>query len=175
MTMAKELVSCYTAPILVLALGRAGAGDEGLGSALLAQLIEHYRHAGGFVEFVDGGNAGLDLLRCFDGRQVVVVLDALSDGGQPGSVSVLQGNEVLRYVNGNSAAAHPGDAREILSTAAFLGDLPEHFYVVGVRPANLHHGSVLSVPARQSLQTATLQAEQIVDRWLVELAEPIHA
>lgn len=173
--MAKELFKGYTAPILVLALGQAGAGDEGLGSALLAQLMEHYRYAGGFVEFIDGGNAGLDLLRCLDQRQVVIVLDALSNGGRPGSVSVLRDTEVLRYVNGNSDVVHPGDAHELLSTAAFLGELPEHFYVVGVQPANLHHGCVLSGPVRGALQAAAQEAERIVDRWLVELAEPIRA
>ncbi len=164
----------YKAPILVLALGEAGCGDEGCGPELLKELTGRYRYAGGFVEFVDGGTQGVELLRCFTGRQIVVVLDALSGGRAPGAVSVLQDAEVLRYANGNSHVVHPGDAHELLSTAAFLGDLPQHFYVVGVEPSDLHHGDT-SDEMRKGLESATAQAQEIIDRWLVELSEPAYA
>ena len=165
----------YKAPILVLALGNRDAGDEALGSALLQDLAQRYRYAGGFIEFIDGGTAGLELLFCFAGRQIIVILDALSGVGQPGAVSALEGAEVLRYVNGDSPAVHPGDAHELLSTAAFLGDLPDHFYVVGVQPGNLHQGTDFSDPVRSALQTAAGEAQRIIDSWLVELAEPVYA
>jgi Ni,Fe-hydrogenase maturation factor len=79
---------------------------------------------------------------------------------------------VLRYANGNSAATHPGDAHELLSTAAFLGELPEHFYIVGVDPA-CKNG--ISEAPQQELQSAIEQTQEIIDRWLVELSEPVTA
>ncbi len=167
--------AAYTAPILVLALGKTGCGDEACGPALLKELTDRYRYAGGFVEFIDGGTEGVELLSCFAGRQIVVILDALSGGRPPGAVSVLADAEVLRYANGNSDVVHPGDAHELLSTAAFLGDLPKHFYVVGVQPSDLHQGDALSGAMRQGLPTATLQAQELIDRWLVELSEPVPA
>jgi hydrogenase maturation protease len=176
LTMTKEsLAGGYTAPILVLALGAAGRGDEGLGPALLKELAERYRYAGGFVEFTDGGVEGLQLLKCFARREVVVILDALCGGRQPGEVAVLEGAEVLRYANGNSAVAHAGDAHELVSTAAFLNDLPEHFYVVGIEPGHVHQGPVLSSAVSKALQSAAIEAQAIIDRWLVELAEPAYA
>lgn len=165
----------YTAPILVIGLGSNPSGDEGLGSVLLSQLEEQYRYVGGFVEFVDGGTRGLDLLGRIADRQAIVVLDALSMGAKPGTVSVLEGTEVLRYATGNSACVHPGDAHELLATAAFLGDLPAHFYVVGVQPDNLHEGVQLSNQVQKSLGKAVAQAQKIIDGWLVELAEPVQA
>jgi hydrogenase maturation protease len=165
----------YTAPILVLGLGNAPSGDDGLGTILLEEVAKQYRYAGGFVEFVNGGTQGLDLLGQIAGRQAIVVLDALATGSRPGTVSVLEGSEVLRYATGDSAAVHPGDAHELLATAAFLGDLPEHFYVVGVQPGDLHQGADLSRPVRKSLQQAVAQAQKIIDGWLVELAEPVEA
>jgi hydrogenase maturation protease len=176
LTMAKELlVDSYTAPILVLALGAADRGDEAFGLALLNELAECYRYAGGFVEFMDGGVEGLQLLSSFAGREVVVILDALSGGRQPGEVTVLEGAEVLRYANGNSAVTHPGDAHEIVSTAAFLGDLPPHVYVVGIEPGDVHQGPALSSAVRKGLQPAATQAQDIIDQWLVQLAEPVSA
>jgi len=165
----------YTAPILVLGLGNTPAGDDGLGRVLLDELAKQYRYAGGFVEFVNGGTKGLDLLGQIAGRQAIVVLDALATGSKPGTVSVLEGTEVLRYATGDSAAVHPGDAHELLATAAFLGDLPEHFYVVGMQPGDLHQGEVLSRAVQKSLQLAVAQAQKIIDGWLVELAEPMQA
>ena len=165
----------YTAPILVLGLGNAPSGDDGLGTILLEEVAKQYRYAGGFVEFVNGGTQGLDLLGQIAGRQAIVVLDALATGSRPGTVSVLEGSEVLRYATGDSAAVHPGDAHELLATAAFLCDLPEHFYVVGVQPGDLHQGADLSRPVRKSLQQAVAQAQKIIDGWLVELAEPVEA
>ena len=82
--------------------------------------------------------------------------------------------EVLRYANGNADVVHPGDAHELLSTAAFLGDLPQHFYVVGVEPSDVHHGDT-SGEMRKGLESATVQAQEIIDRWLVELSEPAYA
>jgi hydrogenase maturation protease len=176
MTMAKKSqLDSYTAPILVLSLGESGCGDEAFGPALLQELTQRYRYAGGFVEFVNGGSEGVELLRCFAGRHIVVVLDALSAGREPGTVATLEDAEVLRYVNGNSDIAHPGDVHELLSTAAFLGELPQHFYVVGVQPSDLHQGNVLSSEVGSALQSATIQAQEIIDRWLVELSEPMYA
>ncbi|MGC2193482.1 MAG: hydrogenase maturation protease [Terriglobales bacterium] len=165
----------YTAPILVLGLGSTPAGDDGLGPILLDELAKRYRYAGGFVEFVDGGTQGLDLLGHIAGRQAIVVLDAVSTGSKPGTVAVLEGSEVLRYATGDSACVHPGDAHELLATAAFLGDLPDHFYVVGVQPGDLHQGAALSSQVQKSLQLAVAQAQKIIDGWLVELAEPVQA
>src|SRR5579864_244337 len=174
--MSQSSAAChYTAPILVLALGEPTCGDEGLGPTLLKELQSRYRYAGGFVEFLECGTRGLDLLGSLIGRQAVVVLDALASGKEPGAVSVLEGSEVLRYATDSSAVVHPGDAHEFLSTAAFLGDLPDHFYVVGVRPGDLHQGAALSKAVRKGLPVAAIQAQEIIDHWLVELAEPVEA
>jgi len=167
--------TAYTAPILVLGLGNPKCGDAGLGSIVLDELAQCYRYAGGFIEFVHGGTAGLELLDRFPGRQAIVVLDALASGAAAGAVSVLEGAEVLRYATGNSAIAHQGDAHELLATAAFLGDLPDNFYVVGVQAGDLSDGPTLSAPVRSGIKAATQKAQEIIDHWLVELVEPVQA
>ena len=173
----KNGCSCrgYSAPILVLGLGNNASGDEALGSALLKELSKRYRYAGRFVEFLDGGTHGLDLLEQIAGRPAVVILDAVASDDKPGSVCVLEDSEVLRYATGNAPNVHVGDARELLATAAFLGDLPEHFYLVGVRPTNLHEGAALSGAVQDAVALAVTQAQSIVDRLLVEMAEPVEA
>ena len=165
----------YTAPILVLGLGKPESGDAGLGSVLLEEIERRYRYAGGFIEFVDGGTQGVELLRCFPGREAIVVLDEVGNGGAPGSVSVMEGAEVLRCATQESPICHQGDAHELLATAAFLGDLPENFYLVGVRGTEGCKGPALSAPVRLGLKAATEKAQEIIDHWLVALAEPVQA
>lgn len=174
--MTTESVLCgYTAPILVLALGDVRLGDDGVGPVLLTDLAERYRYAGGFIEFVDGGTHGLELLSRIAGRQALVVLDAVASGRQPGTVSVLEGSDVLRYATGRSTTAHEGNAGEVLATAAFLGDLPYCCYVIGIEPRKQSTGAGLSEDVQRSLQNALTRAQNVVDRLLVELAEPANA
>lgn len=174
--MTTESVLCgYTAPILVLALGDVRLGDDGVGPVLLTDLIERYRYAGGFIEFVDGGTHGLELLSRIAGRQALVVLDAVASGRQPGTVSVLGGSDVLRYATGSATKAIEGNAEEVLATAAFLGDLPRCCDVIGVEPGNISTGAGLSKDVQKSLQNALTRAQNVVDRLLVELAEPANA
>jgi Ni,Fe-hydrogenase maturation factor len=65
----ESVLGGYTAPIPVLALGDVRSGDDGIGPALLADLAERYRYAGGFIEFVDGGTPGQEPLSRIAGRQ----------------------------------------------------------------------------------------------------------
>jgi len=167
--------SHYTAPILVLGLGNVGSGDDGLGPVLLKELATRYRYAGGFVEFVDGGTKGLGLLNSIAGRQALVVLDAVSSGVRPGTVSVLTGSDVLRYAHCHPTSVYEGNAGELLATAAFLGDLPDHCYIVGVQPASLDATPRLSKDVKKAIQPALTQAQTVVDQLLVELAEPVQA
>jgi hydrogenase maturation protease len=159
----------------VLGLGNPNSGDAGLGSILLDELARRYQYAGGFIEFFDGGTDGLELIDRFPGRQAIVVLDALAGDGAAGTVSVLEGSDVLRFATGSSAISHQGDAHELLATAAFLGDLPDNFYVVGVRAEELSGGAPVSAVVRKGIQAAAQKAQEIIDHWLVELAEPVQA
>ena len=167
--------TAYTAPILVLGLGKPESGDAGLGSVLLEEIEQRYRYAGGFIEFIDGGTQGVELLDSFPGRQAILVLDEVGTGDDPGTVSVMEGAEVLRYATEESPICHQGDAHELLATAAFLGDLPENFYIVGVKGSELSNGPALSPSVRVGLQAATEKAQEIIDHWLVALAEPVQA
>jgi len=165
----------YTAPILVLGLGNPLAGDDGLGPVLVNELSKQYRYTGGFIEFVNGGTLGLGLLNAMAGRQAVVVLDAVASGARPGTISVMKGSDVLRYATTHPTSTLEGNVGELLATAAFLGDLPDHCYIVGVEPADRRQGSGLSKEVECSVQPALLKAQDVVDELLVELSEPVHA
>lgn len=165
----------YTAPILVLGLGNPQSSDDGLGPLLVQELAKQYRYTGGFIEFVNGGTKGLALLDAMAGRQAVVVLDAVSTGVSPGTISVLEGSDVLRYATSHPASDLEGNAGELLATAAFLGDLPSHCYLVSVEPECLGIGSTFSKGVQKAIKPALTKAQSVVDELLVELSGPVPA
>lgn len=162
------------APILVLGLGNILLHDDGVGPSLLGELAKKYEDNGS-VEFVDGGTQGLALLGRIADRQALVILDAVTAGHEPGSISVLEGQEVLRFAVSRATTAHEGNAGELLATAAFLGELPERCYIVGVEPKELDTGVGLSRDVHRSLKTALRKAQHVVDGLLEEFGQPVVA
>lgn len=106
---------------LILGVGNLLMGDEGVGVAAIRQLEQH-----GFAEhaeLVDGGTSGFHLLGLFRDRQHLILIDATTDGQPPGTVSLIQ----PRYASDfpPSLTAHDIGLKDLLESAALLGDLPE--------------------------------------------------
>lgn len=162
------------APILVLGLGNILLHDDGVGPSLLGELAKRYQDKGS-VEFLDGGTQGLALLGRLEGRQALVILDAVATGHEPGSVCVLEGQDVLRFATARAATAHEGNAGELLATAAFLAELPDRCYIIGVEPKELDTGLGLSRDVHRSLKAALRKAQHVLDGLLEEMRQPVGA
>lgn len=157
-------------PILVLGLGNVHLHDDGFGPSLVGDLERDYKHASGQVEFMDGGTQGLALLGRIADRKALVILDAVATGHEPGSVCVLEGQEVLRFATTRTSTPHEGNAGELLATAAFLGELPDQCYIIGVEPKSLSTGVGLTRDVHRSLKAAHKTAREILDGLLAEVA-----
>jgi hydrogenase maturation protease len=164
----------HPAPILVLGLGNVLLQDDGLGPNLLEELAKKYQHHP-TVEFMDGGTQGLALLGRIEDRQALVILDAVATGHEPGAVSVLEGQDVLRFATSRATTAHEGNAGELLATAAFLGELPNKCYIIGVEPKELDTGLGLSPDVHRSLKSALRKAQHVLDGLLQDIGQPVGA
>jgi hydrogenase maturation protease len=160
-------------PILVLGLGNVLLGDDGVGPALLEELVARSGESSPAVEFVDGGTQGLALLGLIANRRALVILDALGTGEAPGTVSVLTGSTEISGPKECGCSAHECNAVELLSAAALLGDLPERLYVVGVQPESVCTRLGLSVVVQKSMDVALEKTQQIVDQLVLELAPAV--
>lgn len=163
------------APILVLGLGNIQLHDDGFGPNVVEDLAHEYNSANPMVEFLDGGTKGLALLDRIADRKALIILDAVSTGHQPGSVCVLEGQDVLRFATSRPTTAREGNAGELLATAAFLGELPEKCYIIGVEPKSLNTGVGLSRDVHRSRKAALKTAREILDGLLAEAGAPVGA
>ncbi len=106
---------------LVLGVGNLLMGDEGVGVAAIRRLEQ--TGFAGRAELVDGGTSGFHLLGLFRGRQHIILIDATTDGKPLGTVSLIH----PRYASDfpPTLTAHDIGLKDLLESAALLGDLPE--------------------------------------------------
>ena len=71
--------------ILVAGVGNVLLQDDGFGPHAIARLQAEYE-IGNDVELLDLGTPGLDFVDYLAGRNVLIILDALSSGGEPGTI-----------------------------------------------------------------------------------------
>ena len=122
--------------VVVAAFGNELRGDDGFGIAVLRRLetCQLTRHAAG-VTFLEVGTAGLRLAQeLLTPCDRLIVVDAMTRGGQPGTIYVLKIDEVPEARDVDMHLAVPSRA---LSVAQALGALPPETFLVGCEPADV--------------------------------------
>jgi hydrogenase maturation protease len=138
---------------LVLGLGNVLFGDDGVGPAVVAELegrSPDFPPEG--CELVDGGTVGLGLAPMLAGCRALVIVDALDDGGLPGTLTVL-------------AEPGPGTlAGDLVALARILDAGPETALLVGIRPARIEPRLGLSDVVRDAVPAAAALVMEILER-----------
>jgi hydrogenase maturation protease len=127
---------------LVLGLGNPLMGDDGVGVAALERLRQEW-DVPGDVELVDGGTWGMNLLPLIESAERVILLDAIHTNVRPGTVMVLQRQDLPRYFS-HKLSPHQIDLREVLALAELRGTLPNDVVAIGVEPESVEMRAGLS-------------------------------
>ena len=77
--------------ITVLGVGNILFTDEGFGVRVIEALLEHYEFPDS-VSVLDGGVLGLKLLGVISESDLLIVVDAVRNGGKPGEFHRLEGD-----------------------------------------------------------------------------------
>ena len=95
-------------------------GDEGIGVAAIRHLAQQGLAAQ--AELVDGGTGGFHLLGLFRDHSHIILIDAATDGKPPGTVSLIRPRFASDFPP--SLTAHDIGLKDLIESAALLGDLP---------------------------------------------------
>ena len=76
--------------VVVMGLGNLLWADEGFGVRVAERLYAHY-HWPEYVEIVDGGTQGLNLLGYVESASHLLILDAIDYGLEPGTLRTYAG------------------------------------------------------------------------------------
>ena len=148
---------------IVLGLGNALRGDDGIGPAVIEWLDRQDLPPG--VEPIDGGTSGLDIVSILMGRERAFIVDAANFGRAPGEwvrftpdVAQLKGNDA-------TLSLHSAGFADALALGAALNVLPPSIVIYGVQPQSLDWSPRLS----DVVQAAVAEVGQAI------LAEISHA
>lgn len=137
---------------LVLGIGNILLKDEGLG-VRAAEFFKRNFSFGPDVACLDGGTSGLGLLSYIRDYSHLIIVDAVTAAGEPGTVIRIPGEKLQSLPDLKSASAHQIGVRDLLTIARFQGLSPE-LVVVGIIPKDISAGLELTPEAEKALPLA---------------------
>lgn len=154
---------------LVIGCGNLLRGDDAVGPVLVRRLLDRGLPEG--AEVADGGTSGMDVAFRMRGADRVILLDAATTGGSPGTLYRLLGTDVEQLPDLATLNLHSFRWDHALAFARWLlkDEYPREVVVYLIEAESLEFGAPLSA-------TVDAAADRLVDRLLDELrAAPVAA
>ncbi|HWP57637.1 MAG TPA: hydrogenase maturation protease [Candidatus Acidoferrales bacterium] len=155
--------------ILVLGVGNTLMGDDGVGAHAVQAFAGRYELPAN-LRVIDGGVAGLGLLGEIAAVDYLLIVDAVRNGGLPGTIHRLRREEIAPR-GGPLVSAHEVGVAELLAAAEFSGQLPVAD-IIGVEPLQTETMTLeLSVPVRRAMPEIVAAIVDTLHAHGVELKE----
>ena len=124
--------------ITILGLGNILMTDEGVGVHTVNEFERRYE-VPDYVEIVDGGTAGLDLIPFIEGREKVLMVDAVNFDREPGYINILE-NDAIPIRLTQKASMHHLGLMDVLCIVRMSGNIPRNMCIIGIQPKSLELG-----------------------------------
>jgi len=121
---------------LILGIGNLLWADEGFG----IRCVEHLAATLAFdapVTVLDGGTQGLYLLPFLENHDLMVVFDAVDYGLEPGTMKVVEGEDVPAFLGAKKMSLHQTGFQDVLATARLMDCHPAEIVLIGCQPVEL--------------------------------------
>lgn len=143
---------------LVLGVGNLLLSDDGLGVHAIRRL-ESRTDLPPEVLLVDGGTCGLELLQYFEGVERLIIIDAVKNHAQPGTLHTLTGNQIPVYLL-RKISPHEVALPDLLFAAQIRDLSPSEIIVIGIEPESLDLGMELTGVVNNHLDALVEQVVQ---------------
>jgi hydrogenase maturation protease len=117
--------------ILVAGIGNILLQDDGFGPQAIDRLESTYEFDSE-VELLDLGTPTLDFVDYLAGRELVIVLDAVAGGGEPGEVLTFNREQLRQQLPNMRLSAHQPCLQETLYIAETTGIELKEIFLIGV-------------------------------------------
>jgi len=145
--------------IMVLGLGNLLLTDEGFGIHVIQKLQKICKFPDN-VSIVDGGVLGLNLLGIICRADYLIVVDAIRNNSEIGSLYRLEGDAIPERIRAKNSL-HQIDFIEALTMCQALDKVPETI-ILGIEPKDIETLSINLTP------TTHEKIEQMIDMILAE-------
>ena len=144
--------------ITVLGIGNVLWADEGFGVRCVEALQQrwHFDADGGEeVQLVDGGTQGLYLIHHVQGASKLLIFDAIDYGLEPGTLKLIENDEVTRFMGAKKMSLHQTGFQEVLMLAQLTEQYPQQVLLIGCQPQELEdYGGSLRPIVKTALEDA---------------------
>jgi hydrogenase maturation protease len=154
---------------ILIGLGNILMGDEGIGVHAV-KAIEARFEIPPELEVLDGGTAGLDLLPFFEGRDRVLLVDAVDFGAEPGFMGELANEAIPARFGKNKASLHHLGLAEVLALAQLQDILPREIYLIGIQPLSMDPGLELTERLQGKFEALITRVRAKLEEWDIHLA-----
>ena len=104
---------------------------------------------------LNGGTQGLYLVHHVQEADILLVFDAIDYGLEPGTLKLIEGADVPKFMGAKKMSLHQTGFQEVLAMAEMLGNYPQHLLLVGVQPEQLEdYGGSLRETTRKQIEPA---------------------
>ncbi|MAR91700.1 MAG: HyaD/HybD family hydrogenase maturation endopeptidase [Pseudomonadales bacterium] len=140
--------------VLVLGIGNVLWADEGFGVRAVEAFHERFEGPDS-MRVMDGGTQGIYLVPHIQDADLLVIFDAIDYGLPPGTLKLLQDDDVPQFMGAKKMSLHQTGFQEVLAMAELLGGGPRAMLLVGGQPQVLEdYGGSLSPSVRAQLEPA---------------------
>ena len=138
---------------VVLGIGNV-LGRRGLRRALRRGAAARWTFVRRQVQLVDGGTQGLYLLPLVQDADRLLIFDAVDYGLAPGTLKVVENDEVPRFMGAKKMSLHQTGFQEVLMLAQLAGHYPKQVLLIGCQPEELEdYGGSLRPCVKAALKT----------------------
>jgi hydrogenase maturation protease len=151
--------------VLVLGIGNLLWADEGFGVRCVEALAREYALPPA-VRVMDGGTQGLYLLPYVQAAKRLIVFDAVDYGLPPGTVKLVEDDEVPRFMGAKKMSLHQTGFQEVLAAATLTAQCPGHMLLIGVQPEELEdYGGSLRAVVKARIPECVAAAIEHLAAW----------
>jgi hydrogenase maturation protease len=144
-------------------IGSVLLGDDGVGPYVIGMLESGYRFED-CVTVADLGTPGLDLVAHLSGIEVLILVDAVVNQAEPGTITLYRRGDIMRHNPSPRMDPHSPALSESLLIAELAGEGPKEMLLIGITGEQYEVGTELSAPVRRASAHAVKEVLAELDR-----------
>lgn len=154
------------ADISVVGIGNIIMQDEGFG-VRCAEYLQKITDYPNFVQIIDGGTLGMDLMPYIAGTKKLLLIDAMNIDAPIGSFHSFTGDELNAYFK-DKISVHDLGVNDMLAVLKLTDNPIEEVVVMGVKPEVVSMGLDMTEKIAEKVPEVAQKAKELVDKWVAE-------
>ena len=153
--------------IAVFGIGNILLSDDGVGVHVLNRLKEEY-DLPGYVELIDGGTKGLDLLPLLEDRDKVIIIDAANFKKEPGTIGTVEGDKIPAFLS-SKLSVHQIGLPDMLFAAKLMNIFPSEMCLIGIQPESMETSVEMSEVVSKGMEPLLEKVIERLKAWGVDV------